>query len=44
MAIADGKQALLYTRQHARDFGISPDRIGIIGFFGRGHIGHRQRL
>jgi acetyl esterase/lipase len=38
MAIADGKQALLYTRQHARDFGLSPDRIGIIGFSAGGTL------
>jgi acetyl esterase/lipase len=38
MAIADGKQALLYTRQHALDFGISPDRIGIIGFSAGGAL------
>ena len=35
-AIADGKQALLYARQHATEFGISPDKIGIIGFSWRG--------
>lgn len=38
MAIADGKQALLYTRQHAAKFGISPDKIGIIGFSAGGAL------
>lgn len=38
MAIADGKQALLYTRQHAAEFGISPHKIGIIGFSAGGAL------
>ena len=38
MAIADAKQALLYTRQHAAELGISPDRIGIIGFSAGGAL------
>jgi acetyl esterase/lipase len=38
MAIADGKQALLYARQHAAEFGISPNKIGIIGFSAGGTL------
>ena len=30
--IADGVQALRVVRQHAREWGLAPDRIGILGF------------
>jgi acetyl esterase/lipase len=30
--IADGIQALKVVRQHAREWGISPDRVGMLGF------------
>jgi acetyl esterase/lipase len=30
--IADGIQALKIVRQHAREWGVSPDRIGFLGF------------
>src|SRR6266852_698103 len=30
--IADGIQALKVVRQHAREWGISPDRVGFMGF------------
>jgi len=32
MAAADGLQALKVVRQHAAEWGVSPDRIGIMGF------------
>jgi acetyl esterase/lipase len=38
MAIADGRQALTYVRQHARELGIDPDKIGIIGFSAGGAL------
>jgi len=38
MAIADGKQAILYIREHATEFGISPDHIGIMGFSAGGTV------
>jgi acetyl esterase/lipase len=30
--IADGRQAVKFVRQHAADWGLEPDRIGIMGF------------
>ena len=38
LALADGKQAMVYVRLHAREWGISPDRIGIIGFSAGGTL------
>jgi acetyl esterase/lipase/lysophospholipase L1-like esterase len=38
MAIADGRQAIAYVRAHAAEYGISPSRIGIIGFSAGGTI------
>lgn len=38
LAIADGKQALIYVRKHAREFGVAPDKIGIIGFSAGGTL------
>ena len=38
MAIADGRQALTYVRKHARELGINPDKIGIIGFSAGGAL------
>ena len=32
LALADGLAALRYVRQHAADYGINPERVGIIGF------------
>src|SRR5258708_3144678 len=32
LAIADGLAAVTYVRKHAAEFGVSPDRVGIIGF------------
>jgi len=32
LAINDGKEALKYVKAHAEEYGISPSRIGIIGF------------
>lgn len=35
---ADGLAAVTYVRQHAADWGISPDRVGIIGFSAGGEV------
>lgn len=37
-ALADGKRAIRYVREHAAEYGISPKRIGIIGFSAGGHL------
>lgn len=37
-AVADGLAAVTYVRQHAAEFGISPDRVGIIGFSAGGAV------
>lgn len=36
--IADGRQAMKVVRAHAADFGIKPDRIGIMGFSAGGMV------
>jgi len=38
LSIADGRQALKLVRQHAGDWGIQPDRIGILGFSAGGVV------
>ena len=38
MAIADGKQAIVYVRQHAAELGIDPNKIGIMGFSAGGAL------
>lgn len=38
MAIEDGKAAVAYVREHAGDFGIQPDQIGIMGFSAGGTV------
>lgn len=38
LAVADGLAAVAYVRQHAAEFGISPDRVGIIGFSAGGAV------
>jgi len=38
LAIADGLAAVTYVRQHAAEFGVSPDRVGIIGFSAGGGV------
>jgi acetyl esterase/lipase len=38
LSIADGLAAVTYVRQHATDFGVSPDRVGIIGFSAGGVV------
>jgi acetyl esterase/lipase len=38
LAIADGLAAVTYVRQHAAQWGISPDRVGIIGFSAGGTV------
>lgn len=38
LAIADGRAAIAYVRSHAAEYGISPSRVGIIGFSAGGTI------
>ena len=38
LSIADGLAAVTYVRQHAAEFGVSPDRVGIIGFSAGGTV------
>jgi acetyl esterase/lipase len=38
LAIADGLAAVTYVRQHAADWNIAPDRVGIIGFSAGGTV------
>jgi hypothetical protein len=40
--IADGIQAIKVVRPHATEWGIAPDRVGFLGFFGRRHGGERR--
>src|SRR5690242_4170795 len=38
LSIADGIAAVAYVRKHAADWGISPDRVGVIGFSAGGTV------
>jgi len=38
LAVADGLAAVTHVRQHASDLGVSPDRVGIIGFSAGGAV------
>jgi acetyl esterase/lipase len=38
LATADGKEAIRYVRLHAGEFGVDPNRIGIIGFSAGGTL------
>lgn len=38
LAVADGRAAVVYVRAHAAEFGISPERVGIIGFSAGGTL------
>ena len=38
LSIADGLAAVTYVRAHASEFGVSPDRVGIIGFSAGGTV------
>jgi acetyl esterase/lipase len=38
LSIADGEAAVTYVRQHAAEFGVSPDRVGVIGFSAGGAV------
>src|SRR5258705_13279748 len=38
LAVADGRNAVAYVRAHAAEFGISPDRVGLMGFSAGGTI------
>ncbi len=37
-SVADGMAAVTYVRKHAADWGVSPDRVGIIGFSAGGTV------
>ncbi len=36
--LQDAQRAIRYVRFHAKDFGIFPDRIGVLGFSAGGHL------
>src|SRR3954465_440050 len=38
LGIADGKAAIAYVRAHAAEYGVLPDKIGIIGFSAGGTV------
>ena len=38
LAMADGNAAIGHVRQHAKDYGVNPERIGIIGFSAGGTV------
>lgn len=38
LAIADGRAAVTYVRAHAAEFGVTPERVGIIGFSAGGTL------
>jgi len=38
LSTADGLAAVAYVRQHASEWGVSPDRVGIIGFSAGGTV------
>jgi acetyl esterase/lipase len=38
LAVDDGLAAVVYVRQHAAEWGVSPDRVGIIGFSAGGRV------
>jgi acetyl esterase/lipase len=38
LALADGNAAIGYVRKHASEFGVNPDRVGIIGFSAGGTL------
>lgn len=38
LSIADGVEAVSYVRQHASEWNVSPDRVGIIGFSAGGTV------
>lgn len=38
LSVADGLAAVIYVRQHASEWGVSPDRVGIIGFSAGGTV------
>jgi acetyl esterase/lipase len=38
LAIADGRNAVAYVRSHAAEFGVAPDRVGLMGFSAGGTV------
>jgi acetyl esterase/lipase len=44
LAITDGLAAVTYVRQHASEYGVSPDRVGIIGFSAGGTVSSEVAL
>lgn len=44
MAVADGAAAVSYVRKHAGELGVSPLRIGLMGFSAGGYVASRVAL
>jgi len=44
LAVADGLQAVRLVRRRAAEWGVAPDRIGIMGFSAGGHVAARVAL
>ncbi len=38
LAMADGNAAIGYVRKHAKEYGVNPDRIGVMGFSAGGTV------
>jgi acetyl esterase/lipase len=38
LSIEDGRQAMRLVRQHAAEWGVAPERVGIMGFSAGGHV------
>jgi len=38
LAVADGLESVVYVRQHVAEWGVSPDRVGIVGFSAGGAV------
>ncbi|GEO10885.1 GDSL-type esterase/lipase family protein [Segetibacter aerophilus] len=38
LSVADGKAAIAYVRNHAREYGVDPHKIGIVGFSAGGTV------
>ena len=38
LSVADGRAAMVYVKQHAAEYGVNPDHVGIIGFSAGGTV------
>jgi acetyl esterase/lipase len=38
LSVADGRAAMVYVKQHATEYGVNPDHVGIIGFSAGGTV------